>query len=87
MSNMKEKMHTGELYFPDSEEITKEQRFYQDLLYEYNQTRPSETEKRAELLKKYWATAARACILRHLFMLILAGITVILATRSMRTTT
>lgn len=52
MSNMKEKMHTGELYFPDSEEITKEQRFYQDLLYEYNQTRPSETEKRAELLKK-----------------------------------
>lgn len=52
MSNMKEKMHTGELYFPNGEEITKEQRFYQDLLYEYNQTRPSETEKRAELLKK-----------------------------------
>lgn len=52
MSNVKEKMHTGELYFPNGEEITKEQRFYQDLLYEYNQTRPSETEKRAELLKK-----------------------------------
>lgn len=52
MSNVKEKMHTGELYFPNGEEITKKQRFYQDLLYEYNQTRPSETEKRAELLKK-----------------------------------
>lgn len=38
MSNVKEKMHTGELYFPNGEEITKEQRFYQDLLYEYNQT-------------------------------------------------
>lgn len=52
MSDMKDKMHTGELYFPGDEEIVKEQRFYQDLLYEYNHTRPSEEEKRAELLKK-----------------------------------
>lgn len=52
MSKMKERLHTGELYFPDGEEITKEQRIYQDLLYEFNQTRPSEGEKRTELLKK-----------------------------------
>lgn len=51
-SEMKAKMHTGDLYYPDDEEITKEQRMYQDLLYEYNQTRPSETEKRTALLKK-----------------------------------
>ena len=52
MSDMKDKMHTGEIYFPGDEEIVKEQRYYQDLLYEYNQTRPSEEEKRASLLKK-----------------------------------
>ena len=52
MSEMKAKMHNGELYFPDDEEITKEQRVYQDLLCEYNLTKPSEGGKRAELLKK-----------------------------------
>lgn len=52
MIDMKARLHTGELYFPEGKEITKEQRYYQDLLYEYNQTKPSEEEKRAELLKK-----------------------------------
>lgn len=52
MIDMKARLHTGELYFPDSREITNEQRYYQDLLYEYNQTKPSEELKRAELLKK-----------------------------------
>ena len=52
MSTMKEKMHTGELYLPGDEEIIKEQVVYQDLLCEYNQTKPSESEKRAALLKR-----------------------------------
>ena len=52
MSTMKEKMHTGELYLPGDEEIVKEQIVYQDLLCEYNQTKPSEYEKRASLLKR-----------------------------------
>ncbi len=52
VNDMKARLHTGELYFPDGKEITKEQRVYQDLLYEYNQTKPSEDEKRAALLKK-----------------------------------
>ncbi len=52
MSTMKEKMHTGELYLPGDEEIMKEQVVYQDLLCEYNLTKPSEFEKRAELLQK-----------------------------------
>ncbi len=52
MSSMREKMHTGELYLPGDEEIMKEQVVYQDLLYEYNQTKPSESKKRSELLKK-----------------------------------
>ena len=52
MSSMKERLHTGELNFPCGEEIMKEQMAYQDLLCEYNLTRPSEVEKRAEMLKK-----------------------------------
>lgn len=52
MSDMKEKLHTGELYFPGDDEITKEQVLYQDKLYEYNLTRPSESAKRAALLKE-----------------------------------
>lgn len=52
MSSMKEKMHTGDLYLPGDEEIMKEQMVYQDLLFEYNNTRTSEQEKRTELLKK-----------------------------------
>ena len=52
MSNMKEKLHTGELYFPGDEEIIKEQVKCQDLLCEYNLTKPSEAEKRTTLLKQ-----------------------------------
>ena len=52
MSEMKEKMHTGELYLPGDEEIMKEQVVYQDKLCDYNMTKPSESEKRAKLLKE-----------------------------------
>ena len=51
MSDMKEKMHTGELYLPGDEEIMKEQVVYQDKLCDYNLTKPSEAEKRMEMLK------------------------------------
>ncbi len=49
---MKEKLHTGELYLPGDEEIMKEQMVYQDLLCEYNQTKPSQQKERIALLKK-----------------------------------
>ena len=51
MSNMKEKLHTGELYLPGDESIIKEQMVYQDKLCDYNMTKPSETEKRSQMLK------------------------------------
>ena len=51
MGGMKEKLHTGELYLPGDEEIISEQVVCQDKLYEYNLTRPSESEKRAEMLR------------------------------------
>ncbi|MFG6369698.1 MAG: sugar O-acetyltransferase [Lachnospiraceae bacterium] len=52
MHEMKEKLHTGELYLPGDGEIIKEQVSYQDKLCEYNLTKPSEFEKRAALLKE-----------------------------------
>ena len=52
MNKMKEKMHTGDLYFSGDEEILKEQAVYQDMLCDYNLTKPSESKKRAEMLKR-----------------------------------
>ena len=52
MSEMKEKIHTGELYLPGDKEIMEEQVIYQDKLCEYNLTKPSESEKRIEMLKE-----------------------------------
>lgn len=50
MSEMKKKLHTGELYLPGDKEILKEQVVYQDRLYDYNLTKPSESEKRMNML-------------------------------------
>lgn len=55
MGEMKDKLHTGELYLPDDEEIVGEQMIYQDLLTEYNQTKPSMQKERNELLRKMLA--------------------------------
>lgn len=52
MSMMKDRMHTGELYLPRDEEIMREQMRYQDMLCDYNLTKPSETVKRMEMLKE-----------------------------------
>ena len=52
MGTMKDRLHTGELYLPGDPEIMKEQMAYQDLLCEYNLTKPSEQEKRTALLKQ-----------------------------------
>ena len=49
--SQKDKMHTTELYLPSDEEIMKEQLACLEKLYEYNQTRPSELQKRGNLLK------------------------------------
>lgn len=47
MSEMKEKLHTGELYLPGDEAIMKEQMVYQDKLCEYNLT-PSRLKRKKE---------------------------------------
>ena len=56
-----EKMHNGMLYNPGDEEILREQTICQELLYDFNQTRPSQGEKRQELLKKMFAEIVENC--------------------------
>ena len=66
MSN-KDKMHTGELYLPGDVEIMKEQQIWLDKLYDYNMTRPTESEKRQELLKEMFAEIGEDCYIEPPF--------------------
>lgn len=63
----KDKQHTGEVYFPGDPEILKEQIQYQEKLYDYNQTRPSEREKRTNLLKEMFAEIGENCYIEPPF--------------------
>ena len=67
MPEMRDRIHTGELYFPDEGEILQEQIGYQDLLYDYNQARPSKGEKRAALLRKMLAEVGENCFIEAPF--------------------
>ncbi len=59
--NMKDKLHTGELYYPSGDEIMNEQFLCLEKLYDYNLTRPLEQEKRAALLKDMFAEIGEGC--------------------------
>ena len=52
MSDIKKRMHSGELYLSGDEELMKEQMKYQDMLCDYNMTKPSESEKRTAMLQE-----------------------------------
>lgn len=57
----RERMDAGLIYDPGDSAIMKEQSSYLDLLYEFNATRPSESEKRAALLKKMFGKIGEGC--------------------------
>ena len=61
MSTMKEKLHTGEIYYPSGDEIMSEQLACLDKLYDFNMTRPTELDKRAEMLKDMFAEIGEDC--------------------------
>ena len=50
-----EKMHSVDLYLPDDPDIVRDQTACLDKLYDFNQTRPTEMEKRAALLREMFA--------------------------------
>lgn len=59
--SMNERMHTGELYLPWDSDIVAEQQARLNRLYEYNATRPTETDKREALLKEMFAEIGEGC--------------------------
>lgn len=56
-----EKLHSGKVYAPGDEEIMKEQLKCLDRLYDFNMTRPSEMEKREEMLREMFAEFGKNC--------------------------
>ncbi len=64
---MRERLHTGELYLPNDEEIMKEQLQCLDRLYEFNATRPLEQEKRQKMLKEMFAEIGEGCYIEPPF--------------------
>ena len=65
--SMKERMHTGELYLPGDEEILREQLRCLDRLYDFNQTRPTEQEKRTQMLRQMFAEIGDGCYIEPPF--------------------
>lgn len=65
--DIKEKLHSGKLYLPDDEDIMKVQLECLDKLYDFNQTRPTEMDKREKLLKEMFAEIGEGCYIEPPF--------------------
>lgn len=63
----KEKMHTGEIYYPSGDEIMSEQLECLNRLYDFNMTRPTELDKREKLLKEMFAEIGEDCYIEPPF--------------------
>ena len=63
----KEKMHTGDVYYPSGDEIMSEQLECLNRLYDFNMTRPTELDKRDEMLKEMFAEIGENCYIEPPF--------------------
>ena len=59
--DIREKLLSGELYSCDDASLAREQTACLEKLYDYNATRPSQTEKRNKLLKEMFAEIGENC--------------------------
>lgn len=64
---IEEKLHGGYLYDPADADIMEEQLKCLEKLYEFNMTRPSELEKRHEMLREMLAEAGEGCYIEPPF--------------------
>ena len=55
----RERMESGQLYFPADEAVMAEQTACMERLWEYNHSRPSEGEKRARMLEELFARVGK----------------------------
>ncbi|MBR6514930.1 MAG: sugar O-acetyltransferase [Clostridia bacterium] len=61
------KMHTGDIYPPYDKEIFAKQTECLDKLYDFNQTRPTELEKRGKMLKEMFCEIGENCYIEPPF--------------------
>ncbi len=59
--DIREKMHSGDLYLSADEDLVAEQLTFVEKLYDFNATRPLEQEKRANMLKDMFAEIGEDC--------------------------
>ena len=59
--NSIERMKSGKIYFCNDPELAKKQMECLEILYDYNHTRPSESEKRSMILKTLLAEVGENC--------------------------
>ncbi len=65
--SVQQKMHNTELYLPMDSAILQEQLRYLDLLYEYNQLKPSQLKQKEEMLKTMFAEIGEGCYIETPF--------------------
>lgn len=61
------RLHSGEIYNPMDNDLYAEQLRHLELLYDYNQTRPGEGERRTALLREMLAEAGEGCYIEPPF--------------------
>lgn len=59
--NERDKLHTGELYLPNDEEVFHQQLQCLEKLYDFNATRPSQLDTRQKLLSEMFAEIGEGC--------------------------
>lgn len=65
--DIREKQHGGQLYLPGDESLQREQLRCLDRLYEFNQIRPSDLERKTALLKEMFAELGEDCYIETPF--------------------
>ena len=63
----RDNMHNGKLYDPNDDSVIEEQMVYLDRLYDFNQTRPSEMDKRNAIMKEMMGDVGKDCYIEPPF--------------------
>lgn len=61
------KMHTGEIYNPGDSDVMRQQLACLEKLYDFNATRPSELDRRAQMLHEMFAEIGEGCYIEPPF--------------------
>lgn len=63
----RDNMHNGKLYDPNDDSVVEEQMVCLDRLYDFNQTRPSEMDKRNAIMKEMMGDVGKDCYIEPPF--------------------